>query len=76
MESHRKKHGTARGSAPKPPVEDDEEEETEEEKTSPGVDPELQEAMESLRRVQAATTQKVSDVTSLVRRTLPPPHPR
>ncbi len=74
MESHRKKHGTARGSAPEPPVE--EEEENEEEKTSPGVDPALQEAMESLRRVQVATTQKVSDVTSLVRRTLPPPHPR
>ncbi len=40
----------------------------EEELTSPGVDPEVQKAMESLRRTQEATTRRVSDITELVKK--------
>lgn len=45
-----------------------------EEKTSPGIDPAVMAAMESLRRVQAATNQHVSDITDLlVKKSLIPP---
>jgi hypothetical protein len=53
-------------------VEDDEDED---DKTNPGTD--LQEAMESLRRVQSAAIRHVSDISQLRRRrSSRPPPPR
>jgi hypothetical protein len=38
----------------------------EDEYTSPGVDPEVQKAMEGLKRAQDATNKRVSDITQLL----------
>ena len=47
----------------------------EDELTSPGVDPKVAKAMESLKRTQSSTMIRISDITALLgkKKTEPPP---